>query len=219
MPDYSQGKIYKIECNETKLIYIGSTCEPTLSRRLSKHVHDYKSWKAGKKNYISSFQIFEHHNYDIELLESYPCNSKDELHAREKYYIKNIACVNMLIPMRTNKEYREDNKERIKIYEQSEARKLQRKKYYESDEVKQHRKEYAQSEERKQRNKELYQEHRKHKIAEYYKLNIDKIKEHQKQKFSCACGGKYNNAGKSKHFQSIMHTEYMKTNHQFGRQV
>ena len=42
MIDYSKGKIYKIVCNNTGLIYIGSTCEPTLARRLAKHVGNYK---------------------------------------------------------------------------------------------------------------------------------------------------------------------------------
>ena len=36
MPDYSKGKIYKIVCNVTGLVYVGSTCEPTLARRLAK---------------------------------------------------------------------------------------------------------------------------------------------------------------------------------------
>jgi predicted GIY-YIG superfamily endonuclease len=47
--DYSRGKIYKIVCNITNKIYIGSTCEPTLARRLAWHVQDFKKWKNGKK--------------------------------------------------------------------------------------------------------------------------------------------------------------------------
>jgi predicted GIY-YIG superfamily endonuclease len=44
MNKYQQGKIYKIVCNETGDIYIGSTIEPTLARRLAKHVAKYKFW-------------------------------------------------------------------------------------------------------------------------------------------------------------------------------
>ena len=47
MVNYQLGKIYKIVAGD--LMYIGSTCEPTLSRRLTNHVCDYKSWKNNKK--------------------------------------------------------------------------------------------------------------------------------------------------------------------------
>ena len=42
MTDYQLGKIYRIVCNTTGLTYYGSTCEPTLARRLSGHVVNYK---------------------------------------------------------------------------------------------------------------------------------------------------------------------------------
>jgi hypothetical protein len=96
MVDYQQGKIYKIECNVTGKVYIGSTCEPILARRLAGHITNYKSYLNGKSNYVSSFKIFENRDYCIALIESYPCNSKDELHARERYHTNNIDCVNKI---------------------------------------------------------------------------------------------------------------------------
>ena len=48
MPDYQQGKIYKIVCNTTGLLYIGSTTQKFLSSRLSGHMRNYKKtfeWK------------------------------------------------------------------------------------------------------------------------------------------------------------------------------
>jgi hypothetical protein len=42
MPNYQDGNIYKIVCNITDECYIGSTCEPTVARRLAGHVIDYK---------------------------------------------------------------------------------------------------------------------------------------------------------------------------------
>ena len=96
MLNYQLGKIYKIECNVTGKVYIGSTCEPILARRLAGHVGDYKRYLNGKFNYISSFDVLQNRNYDIVLIESYPCNSKDELHARERYYTNNIDCVNKI---------------------------------------------------------------------------------------------------------------------------
>ena len=58
--DYSLAKLYKIEPlnpdDETD-VYIGSTCEPTLARRMLGHRRDYLSWKAGKFHYVSSFKL------------------------------------------------------------------------------------------------------------------------------------------------------------------
>ena len=88
MPDYQLGKIYKIIDNTNDDIYIGSTAEKTLAHRLCKHKSDFKRWKEGKSNYVSSYKIIENGNYDIILLESCPCNNRDELKAREKYYIQ-----------------------------------------------------------------------------------------------------------------------------------
>ena len=96
MPDYQLGKIYKIECNVTGKLYIGSTCEPILARRLAQHVGNYKCYLNGKSNYVSSFDILQNEDYDIVLIESYPCNSKDELHARERYHTNDIDCVNKI---------------------------------------------------------------------------------------------------------------------------
>ena len=96
MPDYQLGKIYKIECNVTGKVYIGSTCEPTLARRLAGHITNYKRYLNGKSNYVTSFKIFENGDYCIVLLEKYPCDTKDELLARERYYTNNIDCVNKI---------------------------------------------------------------------------------------------------------------------------
>ena len=52
MPDYQLGKIYKIECNVTGKVYIGSTCEPILARRLAGHIKSYKRYLNGKFHYL-----------------------------------------------------------------------------------------------------------------------------------------------------------------------
>ncbi len=139
MPDYSKGKIYKIVCNTTGLVYIGSTCEPTLARRLVGHRRLYNAYLNGKtKSTMTSFKVLESNNYEIILMEIVNCLSKDELHARERYNIKSIECVNKNIPTRTKqehkelkKEYYQDNKEHIKEYEKDyyEANKDNKKTY------------------------------------------------------------------------------------------
>jgi hypothetical protein len=133
MPDYINGKIYKITSGD--LTYIGSTCEPTLARRLSGHVTSHKLCKNGTYGKTSSFQVIETGNYEISLLELYPCNSKDELTARERFYIETNDCVNKRIEGRTKKEYYEANKPEIakkgKAYrEESKIEILERQRIY-----------------------------------------------------------------------------------------
>lgn len=92
---YSRGKIYKIVCNKTGKCYIGSTCEQRLCCRINKHRECFKRYNKGTYHFVSSFEIFENDDYDIVLVENYACNSKDELHSRERFWIENTQnCVN-----------------------------------------------------------------------------------------------------------------------------
>ena len=111
MPDYSLGKVYKIICHKTGLVYIGSTCEPTLARRLAKHRRSYKLYLKDKQNYITSFKVLENEVYEIVLMENCSCNNKDELHKMERFLIENNVCVNKYIPGRSHKERYKDDKE------------------------------------------------------------------------------------------------------------
>jgi len=81
---YQRGKIYKIvDIGYTKC-YIGSTIE-TLSNRMSGHRSAYKSFSKGLNKLVSSGVLFEEfglENCKIELIENYPCETKDELHRR-----------------------------------------------------------------------------------------------------------------------------------------
>jgi hypothetical protein len=114
MPNYQLCKIYKIVCNTSGLVYYGSTCEPTLARRLAGHRGSFESWKrGGSKDYVRSHDCFKNENYYIVLVELFPCNSKMELHKREKFFIENNACINIAVPSRTCLEYRSDKREEI----------------------------------------------------------------------------------------------------------
>jgi hypothetical protein len=114
MPNYQQGKIYKIVCNTTGLTYYGSTCEPTLPRRLAGHVGQKKRWLNGKiKTKCTSIRVLENNNYTIVLVELFPCGRKMGLHQRERYYIENYDCVNIIKPTRTHAEYNIEHKEHI----------------------------------------------------------------------------------------------------------
>ena len=104
MVNYQNGKIYKIESNLGNKIYIGSTTKKYLSQRMDHHRSHYKCYKDNKKGFYTSFRLFEEYgveNCRITLLESYPCNLKDELLAREAHYIKSLDCENKVIPQQT----------------------------------------------------------------------------------------------------------------------
>ena len=127
MVNYSNGKVYKIEPinGDEGDVYFGSTTKQHLSQRMDSHRKDYKRWKEGKRNYVSSFSLFEKYgleNCKIILLDNVNANSKDEMISKEAYYIRNFKCVNRTIPDRKKdeyiKEYRKEyhikNKEQIR---------------------------------------------------------------------------------------------------------
>jgi len=113
MVNYKNSKIYKIVDNTTGNVYYGSTTKSRLCQRLSQHKCEYKQGKT----YLSSHDILKNGDYDIVLVELYPCNNKDELHKRERYWIENNECVNKNIPAQTKKERRDvKSKLQLKYY-------------------------------------------------------------------------------------------------------
>ena len=57
MPDYQQGKIYKITCEDET--YYGSTAA-TLEKRMYWHKSSYKRWKDNKNNdRYTCFELFD----------------------------------------------------------------------------------------------------------------------------------------------------------------
>ena len=121
MTDYANGKIYKIVDNTSEKVYIGSTCK-TLKHRLSGHVSAYKKFIKGKYHYITSFDIFKNDDYEILLVESFPCNFKDELLARERYWTNKVNCINKYKPglfnelgeVEYNKQYYVEHQDHLK---------------------------------------------------------------------------------------------------------
>jgi hypothetical protein len=124
MERYQEGKVYAIICRKTGRRYVGSTCEPTLAKRLAKHVGQFKSWLKTGKNYLWSYEIIRDCDYYIVLLELYPCNSKDELHMCEQKHIDSCECVNKNKAIQTieerleyEKQYREQNRDKHREYD------------------------------------------------------------------------------------------------------
>jgi hypothetical protein len=117
MNKYQNGKIYEIFDKDDLEApgYFGSTCR-TLKVRKACHKNKYTSFLNGKHNYVTSFEIIREGNWDIKLIENFPCETNTELERREGFYIRNNPCVNKVVPGRTNKEYCEDNKEKRAEY-------------------------------------------------------------------------------------------------------
>tara|TARA_R110000803_G_scaffold11436_9_gene34145 strand:+ start:2080 stop:2640 length:561 start_codon:yes stop_codon:yes gene_type:complete len=127
MPNYLNGKVYKIVDNTNGNIYIGSTAEPTLARRLAGHVGAYnRKVKTGKGSNCKSYEIMKNGDYRIVLIDTCPCHSKDELNSREQEHMDQNDCVNQIKAHRTpaqlkeyQKQYRVDNQDKHKAYDKS----------------------------------------------------------------------------------------------------
>jgi hypothetical protein len=118
-----KGYIYRLSCNVTGKIYYGST-STSVNIRLGQHKYDAKRCKCCK-----SKEIICNGDFRVETLETVIYTDKKELYDRESYYIKNNDCINKIIPNRTNKEYREQNKQQIKEYKKQYYEQNKEKKY------------------------------------------------------------------------------------------
>ena len=101
MNRYQNSKIYKIYSDLGDKVYIGCTTKQYLSQRLAKHKYDYTYYKKKKKDtgfaFVYSYLLFDEYglnNCKIELIETYPCNSIDEIRKREAYHIQLIPNIN-----------------------------------------------------------------------------------------------------------------------------
>jgi hypothetical protein len=186
---YHNSKIYKLVSDHTDKIYIGSTVQP-LYKRKAGHKQSYTLFKKNKYSYITSYELIELGEIDIILIENVKCESKEELHAKERYYIElnKEKCVNMVIPTRTNKEWYDDNKEYNKNYYKNNIEIIKEKhnEYYEN-------------------NKEIL----KTNMKEYRLNNKEIISEKSKEQFNCECGGKFIKSNKIRHLNSKKHFDFL----------
>lgn len=122
MVNYKNSKIYRLVCNTTGNQYIGCTTS-SLSIRLCQHK---KSYYDGKNNLTSLILIND--NFSIILIEDYPCERKEQLLQRQRYYIETMDCVNEVSPLKTHRDWYDENKEdyiaRQKIWNSNNKEKL-----------------------------------------------------------------------------------------------
>jgi adenylate kinase family enzyme len=180
---------YKIVCNDSGLIYVGSTTW-TIERRLKRHEYDYSYYLENKRSFITSFIILEKNNYSIHLIDCVECVDKKQRNILEGFYILNENCINKCQTGRDKKQWYQDNKEQIKE---------QRKQYRQDNKENIH--EYRQK--WRVNNKEKLKEQDK----QYYQDN----KEKRTEKFTCSCGGKYIYMCKARHERTKKHLNYLAT--------
>ena len=122
MVNYKDGKIYQLVCNTSGNQYIGSTTQ-SLSQRLGGHKATYNSYIGGKSiRPISAFSILAENNFEMILIEEFPCENKNQLERRERHFIETMECVNKVKPAQTREEsiqyerrYRQQHREKLNI--------------------------------------------------------------------------------------------------------
>ena len=93
----SNGKVFKIQNLDGSKVYIAGTYKKYLCQRMDTLRNNFKKWKKGEQNHIRCFDLFTEYgvaNCVIVLLESFPCNSKDELNAKTLHWVQMTECMN-----------------------------------------------------------------------------------------------------------------------------
>ena len=166
---YQNAKIYQVVDVGYNKSYIGSTCE-SLSKRMTRHREAYKKQLQGNRVDTTASRLFDEFgikNCKIELIENYPCESKEELLKREGHFISTKDCVNRCLSGRERKDWLKDNQEHIKE---------QQKEYYRRhfDNISKNSKEY------KEKHKEWYKAY----YRDYYERNKEHLKEARRKRYA-----------------------------------
>lgn len=195
--DYSNTIIYKLCCKNPEItdIYVGHTTDFT--KRKCKHKHCCNNENSPNHNFNVYKFIRDNgnwDNWDMVMIEQYPCQNKLEAERKEREYIETLnANLNKVIPTRTRKEWINEHKDEITEY---------KKIYYENN-----------KEEISEKNK-IYREENVEQIRErkkkYREENKQKIKEKYSQKIECECGLTYTSIHRLRHRRSNKHLELVK---------
>ena len=186
----NKGYIYSLTCKNINLVYYGSTTT-TLNRRFSCH--------KSSKNKCQSKILFQWGDVKINLIEEIFFDDKKELLEREKYYIDNLECINILKPI-VSKEESKKNKKRYHELNKEILNEKQ-KQYREANKeiIKEKKKQYREA------NKEIINE--KHK--QYREANKEIISERRKKNITCQCGSIFRKGELSRHNKTKKHNEFV----------
>lgn len=223
--NYQNGKIYQVVSSSFDMCYIGSTIDK-LSNRMNSHRSKYRKYKEGKGGFISIYDMFDKYgesNCKIYLIENYPCQSQEELFAREGFHQKNNDCINKNISGRSHREYMQDNRERLaEYYNEWKNNNQEHLKQYKATHYKENKDHYQQkgkewrenNKERKKEQDKKYREEHKEKLKQYFKtydqINKEKKQAYRQQKYTCECGAILCLSSKSHHFKTKQHQNWLK---------
>ena len=170
--DYSKSVFYKIVCRDLTItdLYVGSTTD--FKSRKSHHKGACQNEK-GKNYHLKVYQFIREHgnfeNWDVIVIHRQSCIDSHEAHTIERHYAETLgATLNCNIPSRTEQEWRESNKDKMKEYFllYNEINKDKRQAYRET-----HR------DEAKECNKSYYESHKEYFKQKYQKLKLRKQQE------------------------------------------
>ena len=203
--NYSKAVIYKICCKNPDVtdVYVGSTTE--FSKRKNGHKTACNN-KNSKKHNLHVYNFIRDNgcwdNWEMIEIEKYQATDRLDLLKRERYWLEQLhATLNSNVPSRTNKQYKQDNREKIlkqnKQYKQDNREKIlkQKKQYYEDnkEKIKQYRED----------NREKILKQKK----QYYEDKKEKITQRRAQKITCDCGMIISRSSKSDHLKTKKHKD------------
>ena len=173
--DYSKTIMYKFVCNDLNVTdcYVGHTINMTKRKYKHKSIcHNEKD----KHHNLKIYQIIRENggwsNWSMILVEKFPCKDKPEACKREREIFEELgAKMNMLIPYRTQEEYKEYHEEYDKQYREDHKEKIE-----------QYGKQYYQD--HKEEHKEYYQDHKEY-YKEYHKQYREENKAEINKKIEC----------------------------------
>jgi group I intron endonuclease len=182
-----KGKIYKLINDLNDKIYIGSSTYQYLSTRLRCHKNSSKN-ETGRRDsklykYIREKGI-EH--FQIELIEEYTCETKQQLCEREQYWIEQLKPELNMFRAIANPNYEQECRDKNERCERSKA-------FY-----------HSHKEEILKQNK-LYREKNKDEISKRRKKYRDENKEEIFKPITCDCGCIVSKKSMSRHLKSPKH--------------
>jgi hypothetical protein len=223
--DYSKGLIYKLCCKDTSIkeIYVGSTTNFTQRKKTHKSCCN-KETSRGYNYPVYKF-IRENggwDNWDMVLIEFYPCETELELGRRENYFMIELqSSLNKNSPniYETHQEARHGYYENNKDYHNK-----KNKERYEANKEREREKGRKRYEANKDYHKKMGREWRelnKEKSKEYFKKyreeNREQLLEKHNRKITCVCGCIVGYGGKARHEKSKKHLSMLQKQNPSGQ--
>jgi len=223
MEQIIKGKVYCIRNTINDKIYVGSTIQG-LSVRMAEHRR--RSKKNNNMKIYFALRELGVNNFYIELIENYDCKTKEELRAREQYYIRLYDCFKNGYNNNCAKRDVIKNQEMLEYYKNYNEKRYEEnkdqinkrnKKFYENNKVNisEYSREYyiKNKDHINNRNKD-YNNRNKDKISEcsknHYEKNKESILKRRGEKIKCEiCNSNFKRNNKSIHEKSKKHQKHL----------